>query len=1135
MPDRLDRYRAKRDPERTPEPFGPAEAAARADAPRLFVVQKHAARRLHWDFRLELGGTLRSWAVPEGAVGGSRGQAHGRRGRGPPDRVRGLRGDDPRRQLRRRRRDRVGSRGRGGRSETRTTGSREGKLVFELSGYKLHGEWTLVRTRRDQGGKQQWLLLKHRGDAWAGPGGRSPRSPCCPGGSSRSSPPARVARGRRSRGGAARGAAPRRSRRRTCGRCSPRRATRRSTRTGWLFELKYDGYRLLARARGRARRAALPERRGRDGALPGGGEGDRAAAGRRASSTARWSCSAPDGRPSFQALQERAQLSRPRRRRARRGRAAGDLLRLRSPRARRARRARRCRSPSASALLAERRASRSARCASPSTSRGAARTSTARCARAGSRGSSRSGPTRRTGPAAPPRGSRSASRSAGDFAVVGFTAPAAARARGSARCTSRSTRATGSCYAGQRRDRLQTTRSSTSSTRGSQPRARTDAALPRAPSRAAAATRGWSRSSCARCASASGRRRGSCASRCSCGCARTSARGCAARGGAPHEGPPPVPRPARASAAACEVTNGDKVFWFPADGITKARRGRLLPRDRAVHAAVPRGSAARPDPLPRRHRREELLPEGRAGVAAGLDPHGAHPQRGRRPRPRPLPRGRRGRPRLDREPRHDPPARLGEPGRRARAAGLVRRRSRSQGARRSSTSCGSRGRSTRSAARSGSPPYPKTTGQKGLHVLVPLGGQLTHEQSRTLGELLARAIEAELPEISTTARAIAARGGRVYLDFMQNGYGKTIVAPYAVRPRPGAPVSTPLRWSEVTARLDPVALHHPQRPRPGAAAPRRSAPAGPLREARPRRRARGAARPHGGREPGSGAAPLDPAPADAAILDLRRAQAGAAKGRRPPRPRQRSGRCRARPRACLRDPTPSAPRTIGQSGQSAERRWTISRAGLCSRASIEEQSRHGTPIQHRRHHPRDRRRGRRPRLLRHRAPRRRSRAGGHPARARQERVARRPPRRPGAATSRAGSPTPGPAASRTSSSRRPGSTRRRRSSRSSGRTPRSRRASRCRSRRRVGARRSARRGSATPAVDEAPHVAGRARARRRRRRDRPPSPRSRRRGGAALEPSAVGDANASTSTANSNPAPSSASSTACASASDAAR
>jgi bifunctional non-homologous end joining protein LigD len=104
----------------------------------------------------------------------------------------------------------------------------------------------------------------------------------------------------------------------------------------------------------------------------------------------------------------------------------------------------------------------------------------------------------------------------------------------------------------------------------------------------------------------------------------------------------------------------------------------------------------------------------------------------------------------------------------------------------------------------GLPSYPKTTGQKGLHVLVPLGGQLTHAQSRTLGELLARAVERDHPDIATTVRAVGARGGRVYLDYLQNGAGKTIAAPYAVRPRPGATVSTPLRWSEVDGRLDPA-------------------------------------------------------------------------------------------------------------------------------------------------------------------------------------------------------------------------------------------------------------------------------------------------------------------------------------------
>ncbi len=61
---------------------------------------------------------------------------------------------------------------------------------------------------------------------------------------------------------------------------------------------------------------------------------------------------------------------------------------------------------------------------------------------------------------------------------------------------------------------------------------------------------------------------------------------------------------------------------------------------------------------------------------------------------------------------------------------------------------------------------------------------------------------AELPEIATITRAVERREGKVYVDFLQNGRGKTIVAPYSVRPLPGAPVSAPLDWSEVTAKLD---------------------------------------------------------------------------------------------------------------------------------------------------------------------------------------------------------------------------------------------------------------------------------------------------------------------------------------------
>ena len=66
MPD-LERYRSKRDPDRTPEPFGkPGITALRAGAPRRFTVQQHAATRMHWDLRLEIDGVLASWAVPRG-------------------------------------------------------------------------------------------------------------------------------------------------------------------------------------------------------------------------------------------------------------------------------------------------------------------------------------------------------------------------------------------------------------------------------------------------------------------------------------------------------------------------------------------------------------------------------------------------------------------------------------------------------------------------------------------------------------------------------------------------------------------------------------------------------------------------------------------------------------------------------------------------------------------------------------------------------------------------------------------------------------------------------------------------------------------------------------------------------------
>ena len=99
--------------------------------------------------------------------------------------------------------------------------------------------------------------------------------------------------------------------------------------------------------------------------------------------------------------------------------------------------------------------------------------------------------------------------------------------------------------------------------------------------------------------------------------------------------------------------------------------------------------------------------------------------------------------------------------------------------------------------------FVKTSGASGLHILVPLDARYTHEQSKNFARLLAILGAESAPDISTIARPIAARGGKVYIDFGQNGYGVTIAAPFAVRPLPKATVSCPLLWREVNGRLHP--------------------------------------------------------------------------------------------------------------------------------------------------------------------------------------------------------------------------------------------------------------------------------------------------------------------------------------------
>jgi bifunctional non-homologous end joining protein LigD len=98
--------------------------------------------------------------------------------------------------------------------------------------------------------------------------------------------------------------------------------------------------------------------------------------------------------------------------------------------------------------------------------------------------------------------------------------------------------------------------------------------------------------------------------------------------------------------------------------------------------------------------------------------------------------------------------------------------------------------------------FPKTSGGKGFHVLVPLDRRSTFEQSRAFSEVVAGAIARAHPKLATTEWSKARRRG-VLIDSNQNGEGKTIASVYSVRPKPNAPVSTPLRWDELHDKVRP--------------------------------------------------------------------------------------------------------------------------------------------------------------------------------------------------------------------------------------------------------------------------------------------------------------------------------------------
>src|SRR3954453_7133052 len=98
--------------------------------------------------------------------------------------------------------------------------------------------------------------------------------------------------------------------------------------------------------------------------------------------------------------------------------------------------------------------------------------------------------------------------------------------------------------------------------------------------------------------------------------------------------------------------------------------------------------------------------------------------------------------------------------------------------------------------------YVKTSGSDGIHVLVPIARRYSYPETYEFAELVSRRLEAENPGLVTTEWLKKKRRG-VLVDHRQNGHGKTIASAYSVRPKPGTPVSTPLRWEELGPKVRP--------------------------------------------------------------------------------------------------------------------------------------------------------------------------------------------------------------------------------------------------------------------------------------------------------------------------------------------
>ncbi|QSW88430.1 DNA ligase D [Flavobacterium endoglycinae] len=97
--------------------------------------------------------------------------------------------------------------------------------------------------------------------------------------------------------------------------------------------------------------------------------------------------------------------------------------------------------------------------------------------------------------------------------------------------------------------------------------------------------------------------------------------------------------------------------------------------------------------------------------------------------------------------------------------------------------------------------YVKTSGSTGIHIYIPLGAKYSYDQSQMFGKMIVSIVHSQLEDFTSLERQIKNRGGKMYLDFLQNRPGATIACPYSLRPKSGATVSMPLHWEEVKKGL----------------------------------------------------------------------------------------------------------------------------------------------------------------------------------------------------------------------------------------------------------------------------------------------------------------------------------------------